>query len=374
MGGGHSNEKVTRSMDQNDGTGMKKRDEMGTLPVFELIGPRQEMGRAHGEEFADIIVDLVGARTESIFSTFPSLSSDQLEDYCKTAMDVVKRFTPRVFEEVSATAESSGVDSWQLIISGGYTDLIDVIRANLDGGKEIDQSECTTFVDPVSGTISGTWDSNVEALNAAVLFRRKPADSAITSICLTPAGWPAQQGINSAGIAFAINNLMPARARIDGLNYIAANAYLAEVESIESFLRFARTVKFSGGHAYLIVDDRNRAAVVETTASKVSVNWVDAGFVQTNHYISEPLIDDNSKYPFLHGSVDRKQEMEGLSNGLLVHRERISTALLGTEFVNKSDPNGFVMTCAVYIADGKNRTFHVSLGPSNGEALSTFRL
>ena len=346
---------------------------MNSFPSLHLAGTRTEMGRVHGEHFKSLILSLIEARTEVLRSEFPSLTEERLSRTCMYAMEATKKFTPKVYEEVRATAEACGVAEWKMIICGGYTDLLDVFRIGLNSAAVGDHSECTTLVQSAGGTILGTWDSNSTALDSAVLLQRSPIDIDVSSICLTTAGWPAQQGVNSAGVAFAINNLMPTQTNEQGLNYIAANARMAEVGSIDQFVEFARTVDFCAGHAYVMVDDCGRGAVVETTAKRITENWVNDHLVQTNHYISERMIDDNSGYPYLEGSIDRKNEMEALVKAR-ISAENISGLLEQTNVINKADPDGLVMTCAFFVADAVNRTLHIAKGPSSGQGLVSFQL
>ncbi len=214
------------------------------FPVLKLEGTREEMGAAHGEHFRELIVGLIQSRTDILYSEFPALTIGRLEEVCSSSIEVTQKYTPSIFREVKATARACNVPAWKLIVCGGYTDLLDVFRMQFKLTNSDDISECTTLINPADGVVLGTWDSNPEALDCAVVLQREPIDISISSVCLTTAGWPAQQGINSSGIAFAINNLMPAQADEFGLNYISANAMLAEVESISQFIAFARGVDF----------------------------------------------------------------------------------------------------------------------------------
>ena len=345
-------------------------DIKGEIPFLSLSGSRAEIGQAHGEEFRTEIRNLIDSRTHLLLGYFPQLTKEGLSEVCKTAFDYVRRDTPEVYLEVSATAKASGSLEHDMIVCGGYTDLLDYFRFKYPKNHFDDPGECTTLLDVKNGMIWGTWDSNPEAMDCSVLLRRSFKNRDLTVLSLTTAGWPAQQGVNSNGIAFAINNLMPRVGNRAGLNYIAALAQCAECQTIDEFLRFSRSVVFSGGHAYVLVDGNKQGVVVETTVEGSANITLNEDHIQTNHYILEPLLDDNSRYPFLKGSIDRYQEMKAMKKGFGSQIEFIEE-LKRSKFVNKKDPNGSAFTCAHFCIDAKNRRFSLRKGPADGAPLFT---
>lgn len=153
-----------------------------SFPSLRITETRKALGQAHGEHFKGLILDLIEARTDVLHSEFNSLNDEYTERVRRYALAATEVYTPQIYEEVIATAEVCEVPYWKMIVCGGFTDVLDVFRIDLSTKQVRDHAECTTPIQAAAKTISGTWDSNSKALDAAVLLPREPRDTEISSI------------------------------------------------------------------------------------------------------------------------------------------------------------------------------------------------
>lgn len=334
---------------------------MTTIKYLSVEGTPKNMGLAHGEEFKDKILFLLEERTTLLFKCLPSLTLEQLRRTCQKQYNYFKLHCPTLEEEVSSIAKAANIKPYQLVQAGGYTDLLDSLGIN----HGYNLSECSIAMRPEEGYMAGTWDSHPSAIEGLILLKRAPANTALRTLALTTAGWPAQQGINSSGLAFSITNLTPRRARKRGMNYIAANAVMSTCANIENFLQFAEKVKFCSGHSYLILDSNNRSCVIETSADRFISRVLLEPYIMTNHYRLYPKLDDNSNYRYLDGSINRQIEMEKTSLGFSSPQE-FSKSMSQSLHVNKKDLHGVSVTCAYFFLVPKKQELYFSKGPSYG--------
>ena len=320
-------------------------------------GTHDQIGRQVGEEFRRKINNLLRLRRDILLGSVEGISLDDVERVCRVSVNSVKRYTPTVYTEINAVAEAANISVGEMMIAGGYTDLIDVlgkVTHPLDG-------ECTVISRTDDRAIFGTWDSHVTAKDSLILLERH-LSCGLKTLALSTAGWPAQQGINNCGIAFAITNLTPKTSNPSGLNYIAANAYIADCRNIFQFLHFAKHTPFQSGHSFILSDSKGNGFVVETSASGISKRKTISCDCQTNHYIDIRL-DNNSNYSFMDGSKNRRFEAQtSLSSSTDAYK--FKKALKLSQYINKSDPNSLAYTCGhFYLSTTQNKVWY-SGGPA----------
>jgi hypothetical protein len=330
---------------------------------LEVSGSFAEMGAAHGETCRDEIVALYEVRRDIIGSECPRLTTGRLRTVCTGLWECVAGQHNELTSEVAATATAATLDPWQMIVAGAYTDVLDVCREKASRGRD----ECTVGVSADRKFIAGTWDSHSSAVEALVLLTRRP-DVGPATLALTTAGWPAQQGVNDAGIAFAITNLTPQTARPAGLPYIAANALLASATSVEWFVSLAEREHFCSGHSYLLTDGRGNAAIIETSDHGVDAWSVDRNEAHANHYRTLSTIDNNSSYEYLTGSVAREEELANVMEQV-DGPETFGSALLESRHINRTDADGGAVTCAFFFLDAQRAEMWYRRGPARGEAM-----
>lgn len=335
------------------------------LKKIVIEGSPEEMGNAHGEILKDKIVNLANERKQLLYEQIDGLTEDKLIDVTLDTFRLLKLSRPLLYRELVATSISAGIEEHELLIAGGYTDILDSLSSN-DRGKI---SECTVAINATTGYLYGTWDSHPSAEKSLVLLERRPTLSNVNTLALTTAGWPAQQGLNNYGLAFAITNLTPKTAIKKGIHYIVANAVMANSKSIADFLGFAQHNLFSSGHSYLLLDKSRRAVVIETNKENLSVVEVQDNFVMTNHYCIPPQIDNNDRYAYYKASKERRSEMSEASS-LINSPEEFSKWLSNSKIVNKKYKiDAIAVTCAYFFIVPETQTLFYCKGASYGEQM-----
>jgi len=255
---------------------------------LDLAGGPAEMGLAHGETLRPAIWSLAAIRHERLRSQTGIAAAD-LDRLCRTLLAEVARQTPAYAAELEAIARGANLTPSEVRAEGAVTDLADLAGAGEDG------SECTTVAVSAAGPggaplVFGTWDSHPEAQDALTLVRRRLRGGP-DCLGLTSAGAPVQQGINTAGLAFATNNLKPSRPA-PGVVYIGALAALAETSSVAESTALLEGMTHAAGHYYPCADARGAAAGLETHAGGVSVIGPDGTgcIAHTNHYL-DPRVE-----------------------------------------------------------------------------------
>ena len=90
------------------------------------------------------------------------------------------------------------------MVVGGFTDLVDVVRARI--GDAPIEDDCTAVLNPANKVLAQTWDMHASALDYVVFLKLDPVMGPAV-VVQTTAGCLGQIGMNEAGIAIGINNL-----------------------------------------------------------------------------------------------------------------------------------------------------------------------
>jgi hypothetical protein len=335
--------------------------------IVTIAGSSVEMGHAHGEQCRDQINELYEQRRSLILSQARHISADGLSRIAQGLWKAVQSASDPVALEVAATAEGANLLPEDLVIAGGYTDLLDVVGAD----PTPHASECTVSIDAERGVIAGTWDSHPSARNGLILLRRQPSTGPPT-LALTTAGWPFQYGINGAGLGLAVTNLTPDKGSRKGLVYIAAVAMTTECKDVIRVEEVWRGIQFASGHAYLALDEQGIGSICESSARGLTIRRVVTSDVQANHYVDEGF-ESNYAYPYLQGSIDRMAEI-GAARSEFAGPQEFSSWLAKSSCVNRRDTSTPATTCAVYYIIPAERTIWFKGGPADGEKLTMANL
>ncbi len=338
------------------------------IKILDLKGSFSDIGHGHGEDCRNEIKYLLAERLGIMFSEAPNLSPSRLEEVCQSIWVYIAEHYKDLTEELTATAEGAQIHPWQLILAGAYTDLLDVVRERPIATYD----ECTLGVSTKPRFIAGTWDSHRSAVNGLVLLRRRP-DVGPETLALTTAGWPAQQGINSEGLAFAITNLTPRTARATGLPYIAAVAALAALSTPDEFVSIAKAHQFCSGHSYVVLGSHGPAVIVETTGTVVDISTVTSFDTKANHYRKDSQIDDNAAYGNFANSCKREKELHTLLQKVTGPAE-FSLALSKSSSINRVGENEVAVTCAYFYLDPTRQELWYQCGPARDEKMSVVTL
>jgi hypothetical protein len=339
------------------------------IPTVTISGTPQAMGEAHGETLREEIRDLVQSRTGMLMRLVPSATLDDVAWVSGEMWRQVQSALPALAREVEATARTAGVSPAELVVAGGYTDVCDALAAITRTVRTEVIDECTVAESSDPPFIVGTWDTHRSAVAALVLLRRVP-DGGTETLALTTAGWPAQQGVNERGLAFAITNLTPRTAAASGLPYIAVNARLAESLSVRDFTEVATRLRYASGHSYLLVDASGAGVVLETSADAVKARAIKRLHVQANHYSDYLAVDDNGAYPYLRRSVERALTLRALLRRAAAP-EALVEQIVASDVLYRNCTTPDVVTGAYFFLDPPARRMYCGTGtPVSGQWVS----
>lgn len=240
------------------------------------------MGAQHGEALRNEIRYLAEERIDLICSGTPEVSQNDVAVAAEMIASETARQLPHVFEETSSTAKAAGIEYWKLVVAGGYSDVEDVAARSVAASGPC-RSDCTLLPRRTRDhlLLAGTWDSHATAERSLVLVERRP-ENAPHTLALSTAGWPMQQGITSAGIGFAIANLVAKNVR-PGVSYIAVLPALAAAVTLDEAVRCATAVTGCSARFYALCDAYGHFVGIETDGGNA---WTSRVLdVHTNHFL-----------------------------------------------------------------------------------------
>ena len=276
---------------------------MKKLRLLELAGSYYEMGYAQGQKYADEIrmfaEDRVALTASGQWTGHP-ISRDEVLAIARAMVPAHQQYAPVLMEELQGTADASGVTVPELIIVNGFTDFIDTVYAVARKTPEpvIDldpHDNCTAFLVPDAVTAEGqgffgqTWDMHATATPYVMLLRVSP-DHGPSSLLFTVTGCVGMIGMNDAGIAVGINNLLGGDGQV-GVTWTFVVRKALQQTNIEDALACIMETDLAGAHNYQIYDKHNRGYNVEAMSTYKHVTPLDARVIaHTNHCLLDETI------------------------------------------------------------------------------------
>jgi isopenicillin-N N-acyltransferase-like protein len=264
------------------GAGTVPKMNSGPLRVLEIYGDPSDFGRIHGTEckamiraYLDERLGLSGDATwagrEAPVDTVLSLAERTLPHH--------REYSPTLFEEMLALADSAGITPAEAVVVGGFTDLVDLVRAH-DGWAPI-EDDCTAVIDPANGVFAQTWDMHASAGEYVLMLKLDPI-SGPAAVVQTTAGCLGQIGMNEAGIGIGINNLTSIGK--PGVTWPFVVRKVLEQSDLDSAIGAVASADLAGGHNYLIIGPEGNGANIEAMPGTIEVTRVtETPFVHTNH-------------------------------------------------------------------------------------------
>jgi isopenicillin-N N-acyltransferase like protein len=339
----------------------------GDLRVLEVYGDHADLGRGHGEACAEMIrrytedrIGLTGTESWSGGNVdrefILSCADDTLEHH--------QRFSEGLYEEMISLAGAAGITPQEAVAVGGFTDLVDVIRARVGAGEE---HNCTGFVDPVGGVLAQTWDMHASAGEYVVMLKLDPL-SGPAAFVQTTAGCLGQIGMNEAGIAVGINNLTAMGK--PGVTWPFVVRKVLEQTDFDDAVKVVLDADLAGGHNFFLMSAGGEAATVEAMPRNKRVTRAEGG----------PLVHANS---CLHPETlaeEARRDPKWVENSDL--RLRVGTALAGDleaffadpAISRRADDAHDVATCGAVIIEPARRTMRAVWGVPGDHPWETFQL
>ncbi len=270
---------------------------MTKLRLLELSGTPYEIGYAHGRAFADDIRRYTEERVALAGGagwTGHDLPQDEVLALGEACVAEHRADAPDLMEELQGIADATGLTLAELVITNGFTDFVDTVysyaRQRVPTLQAAD--DCTAFIVPDAhaeggkGFFGQTWDMHATSTEFVVLLRVQP-ESGPSCLTFTITGCVGMIGMNSAGIAVGINNLLGGDGQV-GVTWPFVVRKALQQTNIDAALRSITEAKLAGAHNYLLFDGAGKGYNIEATATATYVTALGAEpLVHTNHCVVE---------------------------------------------------------------------------------------
>ncbi|MBT0960021.1 C45 family autoproteolytic acyltransferase/hydolase [Denitromonas iodatirespirans] len=261
--------------------------------VLSLTGTPRDMGRVHGAAFADEIRRYTAERVAlagSAVWTGHAMERDAVLALAEACLDAHAAYAPGLMLELEGLAEASGLSLAELIITNGFTDFIDLVYARGAAGGATAQVEddCTAFLIPDALSVDGhgylgqTWDMHAGSRPYVLLLQGRPDDGPrFMAFSLT--GCVGMIGMNAAGIAVGINNLLGAEGQI-GVSWPFVVRKALQQTDIEAALACITDAPLMGAHNFLLADRHGTGINIEAMPGHCHITRRGgAALVHSNH-------------------------------------------------------------------------------------------
>ncbi|MEM7030727.1 MAG: C45 family peptidase [Chloroflexota bacterium] len=273
----------------------------GKIKLVEISGSPYEMGYTHGKRYPDEIrhfaEDRVALSSGDAW-TGRSLSRDEVLALGEACLAEHQTYSPDLYAELQGMSDATGVSLRELVIVSGFTDFIDVVYNATVQEPKVDQQpydNCTAFIVPdqqalgEQGFFGQTWDMHDTATPYVILLRCKP-DNGPASLVFTTIGCVGMIGMNEAGIAIGINNLLGADGQVGVTWPFVIRKALMQTD-IEAALACITETKLAGAHNYLLFDKAGRGYNIEAMSTYHHVTSLNGeAIAHTNHCLMPEAI------------------------------------------------------------------------------------
>ncbi len=253
---------------------------MPPLRVLKISGSPHEMGFQHGRMVTDAIRELAEERlclsTEEAW-TGRTISREEALAVAQACLPAHHDYAPELMAELEGIGQATGLSMEELLIANGFTDFVDIIY-NLDQNRVLPKyanTDCTTFMVDANiskeghGFMGQTWDMHATAYPFVTLLRGEP-EHAPKFVALTVTGCVGMIGMNEAGIAIGINNLMTTDGQPGVMWPFVVRKALMQ-DNLDDALRCITSAPLAGGHNYVLMDKNSDGYNVEASSSRCIV-------------------------------------------------------------------------------------------------------
>lgn len=282
---------------------------MTRLRVLKLSGAPYEIGYAHGNAYAADIAMLTEERlrlaTDPFWAGGRAAGMDEVRALGEACLRAHIAYAPDLMEEMRGMADATGLGLNELVIMNGFTDFVDVVANDANtvqfvAGVESlldDQGGCTAFIVNGSETRDGrpligqTWDMHSSATQHVLLLDIQPeAGPALLTFTIT--GCVGMIGMNEAGVAVGINNLLGADGR-PGVHWPYVVRKMLAQTTVEDAVSALAEAPLSGAHNYVVMGQTRQGELhgynVEATATHVQIERAHHFLTHSNHCLSPAL-------------------------------------------------------------------------------------
>ena len=275
------------------------------IRTVKLSGTPYDMGYSHGQAYRDDIIRYAKERVsivcEGTWSGGTMARADVLA-LAESCMPAHRAYAPDLVAEMDGMAAATGLTMGELVIVSGFTDFVDTVYAATHPDKvaarepagisRLPVDDCTAFIVPdgvaenSAGFFGQTWDMHDTATEFVILLELEP-DEGPNGLVFTTTGCLGQIGMNEAGIAVGINNLMGADGQV-GVTWPFVVRKVLQQDNLEDALNCITEANLSGAHNYLLFDSTGQGYNIEAMSTAHHITPLHAApIVHTNHCLAE---------------------------------------------------------------------------------------
>ncbi len=354
------------------------------LRVLRLDGGARARGRAHGEAHAAEIrayaAERVALAAGGAWAGGRSATEADVLALAARMMPAHRAYDADLVEEMEGIAEAVGLPVEAVLVVGGFTDVVDTVRAA--GGPAIEEDDCTSVIVPphrtpgLGGLFAQTWDMHDSATPYVVVLDLRPDDAPAAKVFST-VGCLGQIGVNAAGITIGINNLVCTDGRL-GVTWNFVVRKVLRQTTLEAAVACVREAKLAGGHDYLLMDAAGRGVNLEATARVQVEDWLgERPVVHTNHCLHPATVAFEAKRDagLLASSRDRLATAERLLADGPVDVARLQALLAeGTCICRHGEAPAHIETSGALVVRPSTRELWATWGPPDGAPWERFEV
>ncbi|HLA45460.1 MAG TPA: C45 family peptidase, partial [Aggregatilineales bacterium] len=270
---------------------------MKKLHILSLSGTPYEMGYQHGRVYYDAIHKFTSERVklsmEPAWTGFTT-PRDEVLELAEACVRAHIAYAPDLMEELRGMSDATGLTLAELIIMNGFTDFVDLVYAyNVQQKMPIahhPSDNCTAFLIPGSRAADGhsffgqTWDMHASATPFVILMDGKP-DNGMRFLSFTTTGCVGMIGMNEAGIAVGINNLMGGDGQV-GVTWNFIIRRVLQQDNIADALSCITDAPRAGAHNYILLDKHGTGYNIEAMGQRYEIQELqDTPIHHTNHCV-----------------------------------------------------------------------------------------
>lgn len=348
------------------------------IPILDVRGSAYAIGRRHGDAFRDTIRAYASERVALAGSpawTDRSLPREEVLALARTSFEAHADYSPALADELRGMADACDLTPEELVVVGGFTDFVDAVynsapRAAAAVAESVGVDDCTAFLLPASRVRAGgavlaqTWDMHEGSTEHLVLLRGRPDDGPAFA-AYTTAGCVGMIGMNEAGVAVGINNLMAADGR-PGVTWPFVVRRVLMQTSLDDALRVLREAPLAGGHNFLLLDASGAGANVEAMPTHQHVTELAADpLCHTNHALA-PAAQARQRPRDAVSQADSEARLERartLLAGAPLDLDGVEEVLGDTQAIcHRGVPPRYVGTCGAVVMQPATGTFRAVRG------------
>lgn len=316
----------------------------------------EQRGEMHGETFRREIKELAQIRTDLIMWAWDHSNPSEVLERAKQHLRPLQEYDQDLYSEFHGIARAAGITEESLLVLNHYTDLRDLGMAQhaLEEGCSILHARHGEEV-----LLAQTWDMHATA-EPHVLMLYLPDEEVWT---LTITGCLALCGLNRAGVAVAINNLVMSDAVV-GISWPTLVRKMLRQPSVEEAEGVLNHTLVGSGHHYALVSPNRSAAWESSGTIELKVYDGDySPYVHTNHCLNQRL-DQLSRISPTSTTHDRYRQATDLLKENPAPSAQELWDMMGctinfphslfTDRSSNENPHG-VATCARVIMDCRRR-------------------